>query len=505
MRPPATPIAPEDKVPTFQKIMFSAGVNTDYVSTNLMMGVLWMPFFNIGLGMQPLTLGIILMIFRAWDAVTDPLVGNISDNARTRWGRRRPFMFVGAITTALLYPLFWYMPEIWGPTGRAVYLTVVGMVFFASFTTWSMPYYGLQLELTPNYDERTRLAAWMTLFGKLSLLAGSWGLPIVLWLGSVALAEPDALIGHGAWVDRLSQWAQPWLNTLSGANADDQPIIVGMRVACWLIALCIMVLGLLPPLFVKERYYKVEASRQTKDSFLQGLKESLSCKPLWPLIFISFFLVLGGSSVGALGQYVNFYYVNHGDLAAAAVIAGWKGTVVVVAGIASVPFFIWLGEKWDKRSVVMTMIGSSMFGHLLNYFLMTPAHPYWQIIPGVFESSTVAAVWLFLPSMKADVADWDELQTNRRREGGINAFYSWFIKASLTCSMGVGGLVLQLTGFDAKLDAQPQEALQRMFWIYLVLPIVIWGIALAFASAYPITRQRAGDIRAQLEARRGRI
>jgi GPH family glycoside/pentoside/hexuronide:cation symporter len=107
--------------------------------------------------------------------------------------------------------------------------------------------------------------------------------------------------------------------------------------------------------------------------------------------------------------------------------------------------------------------------------------------------------------MKADVADWDERQTHRRREGSINAFFSWFIKASLTASMGIGGMVLAVSGFDAALDRQPDEVVLRMFWIYLLLPMVIWCGALVAVWAYPLDRGISGEIRRQLEERRGKI
>jgi glycoside/pentoside/hexuronide:cation symporter, GPH family len=151
------------------------------------------------------------------------------------------------------------------------------------------------------------------------------------------------------------------------------------------------------------------------------------------------------------------------------------------------------------------MLGMSMFGHLLNYWLMNPAHPYWQILSGFFESSAIGAVWMFLPSMKADVGDYDEQHTNRRREGSINAFYSWFIKASLTASMGIGGVVLQMTGFDRNFAQQPADVLQRMLWVYLIIPVVIWCVALVSIWFYPLTRQRCAEIRAVLESRRGTI
>ena len=521
-------IKDSDRIPFFQKVMFSAGVNMDYVATGLL-GVLWMPFFNLGLGLNPIVLGGILMVLQAWNAICDPVMGNLSDNARTRWGRRRPFMFVGAITTAVLYPLLWNIPacvrsgDSWLATAAgwlpfisgfglssselatALYLCLVGMLFFTSFSVWSMPYYGMQLELTPDYDERTRLTAWMTLFGKMSSLIGSWILAVVLLIGMLVLGDPKALEGKPAFVRGLLETVQPWLVSLAGAQPGEKPIVIGMRLICWVVAAGILCFGLLPALFGRERYYQKDASKQTRDPFWKSIGESLRCRPLWSLISVSFFLVMGSCSVGSLGQYVNFYYVCGGDLAKAALIGGLKGTVIVVAGIASIPFFTWLAEKYDKRTVVLVMLASSMLGHCLNFFLMTPAHPYWQVIPGVFESCSIAAVWLFLPSMKADVADWDELHTGRRREGALNAFYSWFIKASFTCSMGLGGMVLQLSGFTASLPEQPTQVLHRMFAIYLLLPISIWAVGLLSVWFYPLTRSRSVAIRAELEARRGAL
>src|SRR5690606_36007240 len=219
----------------------------------------------------------------------------------------------------------------------------------------------------------------------------------------------------------------------------ERPIVTGMRLMCWPIAFMIFVFGILPAIFVKERYYEKESSKQASEPFWQSIRESLRCAPLWSLISVSFFLVLGYSAIGSLGQYVNIYYVCGGDMLKAGAIAAVKGMVLAASGIAMIPLFTWLGERHDKRTVVLLMLGMSMFGHLLNYWLMTPDHPYLQIVSGFFESSAIGAVWMFLPSMKADVADWDEQHTTRRREGSINAFYSWFIKASLTASMGIGG------------------------------------------------------------------
>lgn len=455
--------------------MFSAGMNTEYVATGLMTSVLWMPYFNIGMGISPMLLGVVLMILRAWDAISDPIVGNISDNARTRWGRRRPFMVVGAVLTAVMYPLFWHMPGGLGALAQGAYLVGVGMLFFTSFTFWAMPYYGLQLELTPNYDERTRLASWMALFSKISSLAGGWVLALAT---SSLFTNPET--GKG-------------------------DILIGMRTISWVIAGAILVFGLLPPLFVKERYYNARAAKQPGQPIWQSVKDSARNRPLWLLIGISFLLVFGTMSVATLQQYLNIYYVFDGDLSAASVIAGWRMTAVIVTGVLSIPVGAWLSERFDKKAMVIAVLCTGIIGVQLNYIFMRPDMPYLQLIPAVLESGAYSGMWLFLPSMKADTADYDELHTSRRREGSINSFYSWFIKLSLTCAMGVGGFILHISGFDAKIGSQPPEVISRMFGLYLTLPVVIWGLAIVCAWKYPLNRKVMAEIRGTLESRRGKL
>lgn len=468
-------IAQSDRIPIFQKIMFSAGAGMDYVAVGLTIGVLWMPYFNIGFGLNPTLLGVIMMLLQAWNAVIDPIMGNWSDNARTRWGRRRPFMVVGSVLTACIFIFLWRPPDGLSPVGISVYLGIVGFLFFTTFSAWAMPYYGMQLELTPNYDERTRLTAWTTLFNKIISLLSGWILALI----------------SGPW----------FVNEQTG-----QPDIVhGMKTCSWFIAALILGFGLLPPLFVKERYYRKETSLQSKDPFWKSIQESARCYPLWMLIGITFFVVLGSTAVANLGQYLNIYYVSGGRLAEASIITGWKSTILVVTGIACIPLWTWLGEKFDKKTIVGVMLGASIFGHLLNIVCMTPAMPYLQLIPSMFESGAISAVWLFLPSMKGDVSDYDELLTTRRREGALNAFYSWFFKIAMTCSMGLSGFVLDVSGFDVEMGEQAPGVLQCMFWIYLVLPILIWGVGGVFVSAYPLNRARMNEIRESLEMRRGKL
>ena len=477
----------------------------DYASTGMLKSYLWMPVFNIGFGLDPVLLGVILMIFRGWDAVTDPLMGNISDNTHTRWGRRRPYMFFAAISTALLYPLFWYMPFEWSDHAKSIYLTIVGIIFFTSFTCWSMPYYSLQMELTPNYDERSRLTAWMAFTAKIYSLGASWFVSIVMVVGALALGHAEEFQGKGAFFAKYLEPFQPFFQAMPGVDSQAPTIVVGIRIMCWFFAFFFMVLGVLPALFVKERYYEKMTKTQAREPFWQSIRESLSCKPLWVLIAASFFLILGSTLVASLGGYVNIYYVNGGDLTQSSVINGWKGTISVGLGILMLPLLVKLAEYFDKNRVAVSVLTFGVVAHASGYFFITPDNPYLQIISSVAEGLMLSSFYMFLPSMKADVADYDEHVTKRRREGSINSFYSWFTKVAGTLAVGGGGVVLSLTGFDVSASGQPHGVLMKMFHWYLIIPICFWSISIVCLLFYPLNRQRSAKIREDLEARRGQV
>jgi GPH family glycoside/pentoside/hexuronide:cation symporter len=465
-----------ERVKTSEAVAFSLGTLLDALSVSLVTGTLWMPFFNIGLGFNAASLSVILVIFRIWDAMTDPIVGNLSDNTRTRWGRRRPYIFGGAIATALFSVMFWFVPEGLDETKYLAALTLMGMLFFTAFAFWAMPYYSLQMEMTPNYDERTRLNAWVAAVGKISLLIGGG----VLWLvGSNLFADPAT------------------------GRAD---IVKGVRFVTPFLIVPTILAGIAPALFVRERYYESEAKFQKKEALWTSISETVSCKPLWFLIGITFFQMLGGMVIDGLGFYINAYKVSGGNISEAAHIEFLKKLVMVISGLCLIPFWTWLAEIWDKKTVAALLLLSGIFGIFISFFCIRPDMIYLQLIPAAFGSGVASAVWLILPSMKADIADFDELETGKRREGSINGIFSWFMKAALAGSLGVSGIIIQyIAGIDPKLTIQPPEVIDRLFMAYLVIPAIILVIPLFFIWRYPLTRERMFKIRSELEARRGCI
>lgn len=464
-----------DKVPFWQKVAYGAGGPVEHF-TGAIPKSLYTPVFNIGLGMNPAVISVVLMVMTIWDAMIDPFIGNVSDNTRTRWGRRRPYIVVGAVLTAILMPVLWLVPEGLGQVGLASWFIGIGLLLYTCSSIWAMPYYSLNLEMTPDYDERTRVVAYRATFQHVFYLFGSW----ILYLAS------------------LPVFADPVTGKPDLAN--------GMRTIGFVMGGIILVLGVIPGLFVKERYYRKTVDSRPKVPLIRGLKQTLRTKPFLLLIGVVLLKSFGAGLVATLGFYLNAYYVCEGDLTLAAKIQGIKATAYFVPGLLAIPFFTWLSARIGKiRLVNLTLLGG-ILSQLAVLVCYNPKYPYLQILPGFLGVPLGAALWMLMPSMQADVIDYDELQTGQRREGSFASVFSWIYKLSTTITVGAAGFVLVWTGFEVKNGAsQPPHVLDNMLLFYVFVPVVFLVAAFFLLRLYPLTRERSQEIRDQLEARRGKM
>lgn len=462
---------PDSRIPWQQKLAYAVGGKAEYVVNSLTMGAMVMPVLNIGFGLSPVIIGICMMVFRVWDAISDPIMGNFSDNTRTRWGRRRPYIIAGGILGSLMIPLIYLANPGWSSWAVAVWFTVAGLFLYSAFTMWAMPYQSLGMEMTSDYDERTRLSAWCSMIGIPIALLGAWNFAFV---------------------------SSPWF---ADATTGEPNLVSGARAATIIHALIFVTFAILPGIFVRERLYASQTSKQNKVPLLTSLKETLRTGPLWALAGVVFFNLVGLASIGSLGYYLNIYYVNAGGIADASIIEGWKQTGMTLLSIASIPFWTWFCGRTDKKIALYAVLALTFFGHSLNYFCLTPDNPWLQLIPALFYSAIGGSIWLIIPAMRMDVADYDELQTGKRREGSLASVFSWAVKMAGTLSIGLGGWTLQLTGFDAANKTQSPEILQNMFWLYLLLPIAFWSLSLLCLWRFPLNRRRMEEIRDALNIR----
>jgi len=468
-------IPESDQVPFLQKIAYGLGIPVEGVAQWTVASYLT-PVLNIGFGMSPALIGALMMFWRFWDAFVDPIVGNISDNTRSRWGRRRPYIFVGGILVGLSFPLMWWAPRDLVGWQVFTWVLVSGTLFYTCYSVWAMPYFSLLLEMTPDYNERTNVTAVRSFIMQFVALGIGWifamaSLPV---FGILPDGKPD--------------------------------LVSGMRAISIGLAILAVIFGVLPSLFAKERYYQKEACKQPPAKLVTGLKQTLTTKPLLWLFAIITCNMMGFGLVGTLGFYVNAYYLCGGDLGQAAQIQGVKATMLVVPNILVIPFCAWLARRFGKRALLYGVFLLGIIGNLSIYIFYIPSNPWLQVIPPLIIGPSGIGLWLIVPSMYADIADYDELATGMRREGSIMAVASWLSKIVGTATIGISGLLLVWTGFDiAHGAAQPDYVLRNLKIFYIWIPVGFLVAGLFAIRAYDLTHKRMLEIRAELEARRGVI
>ena len=460
------------RVPFWQKVAYGAANPVETLTIWVNMGMM-MAVFHIGLGMDPIAIGWILAIWRVYDAISDPVMGNISDNARTRWGRRRPFIAVGAVLTSIFLPLIWWVPRDVAPWVLNVLLLVGGMLLYSSFTIWAMPYYSLQLEMTKDYNERTNISAYRAFFQKIMGLFTGW---------FMAMAT--------------SQYF---------ADEHGKPDIVeGMRYVGLLMGVLVLVLGVLPALFVKERFYVNEAAKQRKQPLFRSLGQTLKTWPFLILLVIVMTQIFGMAMPGSLGKYLNYYYVCQGDIALGAKYEGAINTAMFLPALLAIPFCTWYSARFGKQQMLYLLTCLSIAGYLSVYLFFIPGRPILMVIPAILKGTITVGLWMVAPSMQADIADYDELTSHARREGSFCSVFSWSTKVAWSLVAVMSGYLIAFSGFKIEFgSAQPPEVLRMMLHLYVWTPVGFLLVSLLAIRFYGLSRDRMREIRRELDARHG--
>ncbi len=465
--------APEDRIPFGQKLIYGCGA---FVNNTLAAGVSTLTnVLIVVLGMDPRLVGWITAIPRVLDAFTDPLMGYISDKTKSRYGRRRPYIFGGAICAGILFFALWQLPLGQSTTYYVVYFLGVSLVFFCFYTVFATPWVALGYELTPDYHERTRLMGVQNFFGSVAYLFSSYYLSFVY---------NKKMFDNG---------------------------IEGTAVLAGIICVVTIVLGVLPAIFLREKLVDFGEEEEEKKEiseicmdFFKGFAIAIRFKPFMKLCVATFLIFNGFILISSLQYFVVVYYVFGGDND---VGSDWFGHALLVQGICGlmvVAFVTWLGTRIGKRKALLTAICVSIFGYALKWFCYIPGNEWAVLIPAPFMAFGLASLFTIAPSMVADVVDADELNTGERREGMFGSIFWWVVKLGQSVAILAGGYLLKGTGFDASLGGeQTAEALQMMRLFDAFIPCVASAIAIWAILSFSITEERAHEIRAKLESRRG--
>lgn len=462
------PTPPEDRIPIIKRLAFGAGNFSDHIGTDTLMSNA-NPIFNIALHMDPRLLGVAIGIMRLWDAVTDPVVGALSDNTRTRWGRRRPFMFLGAIGAGMTFPLLWLVPGGISPLGVFIWFTCFSILFFTFQTLFTIPWTALGFELTPDYNERTRVMEMRAYMG-----------------AAVGLIVP--------WTYAFTQLPFWEGNTITGARW------MGVSVG-----ILIIISGLIPVIFLRERFFK-KAQSQEKLPILKSVGMTFKNRPFIIMVIITFFTVVGGRTVNHLGFYIGLYYLFNGDTVKQGLLTGISGNVALVVGLLSIFLLNRLSLHIGKRRTLGLCLILLVISGFAKWLFYTPENPYLSILVLAFTVPSGSGFWLLIASMKADICDDDELNTGFRREGAIGSVSAWISKLSTSATAVLAGFVLAITGYHAASgSAQVVGVIDAMRWWFYIIPSASAIIALLLLWRFPITEERARETRCILEKRRGKL
>ncbi|MEZ5277629.1 MAG: MFS transporter [Opitutaceae bacterium] len=421
------------------------------------------PIFNLALGMNPVLIGIILATARLWDAVTDPLVGNISDNAETRWGRRRPFMIAGAILMGVSFAAMWWLPREADQSFYFGYFLFAILAFYTGLTLFGVPWNALGIEMAGSYEERTSLFGYVGVANKIVGFGGGWLYPLT----------------------QLAVF---------------QDVLQGARVVGCICGSIIIIACLIPALLLKEPPRgNTAAVIRDREPFHKAMKVVLSNRVLLRFSAACLVTMTSLSTVSSLGLYINIYHVFGGNKVAAATMMGIWGTTFNVIAMFSIPGVMWVAHRVGKHRTMMIALGMVSFSAVLKFVLYTPTLPYLQLTTALLQAPGLAAYLVLVNSMTADIVDYDESLNGRRREGLISAANAWITKMGISLSFIFAGLVLSVTGFDANLGAdQPPGTVLWMRLLFCIIPAVGTFLGLILLRNYPLTKQCIEQIQVRL-------
>jgi len=464
--------SPEDRIPLFQKAIYSIGYLVNQMQAAALGAMVFV--LNLGLGVDPALVGLVGSIPRIIDAFTDPLIGYTSDNTRTRFGRRKPYMFFGAIASGVLFFVLFQLYKGHTQNYYFWYFLIVQCFFVIAFAFFAIPFIALGFEMSPDYHERTRL-----------------------------LGASNA-VGQIAWM--ISPWLFKFM--YSSTNKD---LVHGVRNLGLYFGIFILVGGVLSAVFNKEKFR--DLSKPEKKKILAVIKDFFhSCaiafknKPFVQLCVITFLIFNGFMLASAFILYNIVFYVYRGDYGKGGDLLGWFGMTSALVSFAFVfPLISWTATKIGKRNTLLIAIPLSIVGYGLKWWGYCPQHPYLLLMAAPFIACSLGALFTIVTSMLADVCDLDELQTGFRREGTFGAIYWWMIKLGQAAASVISAFLLDWTGFKESLHGN--QTVHALLWMRIFdigIPILASLIAIYFILTFEVSEDKAYEIRMQLEARRGK-
>ncbi|MCP4005791.1 MAG: hypothetical protein GY725_16495 [bacterium] len=467
-----------DRVALSAKLFYGFGSIAEGTK-NTSFNVFLLFYYNQVLGLSGTLAGSAIFIALCFDAITDPLIGSISDNTRSRWGRRHPFMYASALPLASFLFMLFNPPEL-GSSGLFAWLCVCAVGVRASITLYQVPSSAMLPEMTPNYDERTTLVSYRFLFG---------------WTGGLVAS----LLGYLVFFAATEEFPEGQLNPAAYPG-------YGLAIAL-MVFVAVLVCALGTHRLIHTFKEQPERTPFSLRRFAREFRQAFSNRSYLMLVIGSLFASVAGGFNDVVGLYMNTYFWEFTS-AQIATLVSFLFVSVVIAFSTTRP----LSERYDKKSMLMSLASFAiLFGpttvilRLLGWFpengdpILLPI----VIAHAVILVSAVVSIGILLSSMIADTVDENELDTGDRQEGIFFSAITFTAKATSGLGGLVAGIALDLIAFPTQAAAGAVPA-EKVFSLGLVVgpgTSVFFLITLVFIARYKITRQRHIEILAELERR----
>lgn len=424
-------------------------------------------FLTTVAGIEPAAAGTITVIGAFWNALVNPIIGYISDKAATKWGRRRPFIIIMSVplaaSTFMLFTALDMLPLI-----KPLYYGAMTMIFWTAYTGFFVPYLALGAEYTTDYDERTELRSYASVFNIIGTLFGMV-LPSVFadYLQGLGLTLSAAWSVTGAVVGVFSMISL----LITGLAAKHKDVDCSRPDR-----------GPLPHMNLKEIF----------GEYVQVLK----LKPVQFLLFSALFALICNTMMSSDLMY--YFTYNQGLSAGETSLMFLFRSVTCVILIMLVKR---LAAGRDKRAVLLTIYGVGGAALIVNKFI-SPDNMGELIVFVVLAVIAVTMYWQFMPAIVYDVCEYDELETGKQRQGAIVSLLSLVEAFAAGLGSQLLGIILQFAGFDGEAAVQTDTALLWIENCLTIVPVIFLALAWFSLKKYPITKERFAEIQRQLTERK---
>jgi len=430
----------------------------------LLLGLYVMKFSTDVLLIAPAVMGLIFSASRIWDAVSDPLVGYLSDRTRSRFGRRRSWILASVIPIAATFIMVFAPPAGLEGSALVAWMAVAIIGFYSVMTLFFVPHLSLGAELSSSYHERSRL------FG---IRHAFYTFGSILALGCFYLLISAESRGPVA-----ARAAAFDLSLVAALITSGLIIFAGLR--------------------LKERD---DFQGRVNQNPFQAFGDVWRNPHARLLILVTFIENIGGAAIGVLTLYIAQYVVGAPEWAPAIILC------YMIPSTLSVPMWIPLSRRFGKLKLwifSMLLTGTSFGAMFALVFMQDPTLKLVYIsLMAVFAGLAAGCGGTIAPSVQGDVIDYDEFKTGERKEGSYFAAWNFVYKSAMGVMLFLTGFVLEFSGFVPNVE-QTMTAKIAMLTLYSLMPLLCYVVGAVLIRRFSLDEAAHGEIRAVLDERNGR-